>query len=324
LGTKKLTYEFVKEQFEQEGYQLISKEYINAHTRLNFICNNNHEHSINWNNFKNGQRCRICSTIKISKKLRHTYEFIKEQFEKEGYILLSKTYHNSNKKLKYRCNNNHISYTSYDNFKAGHRCKKCSFKNRSGFNSHLWKGGVVELNLPLYNTFMHRISWIEEVRRDPDNYNLLQVKCSETNCQKWFTPKRSEVNRRINVLKRYDGGEGRFYCSEECKANCSIYHQKDYPKGFKNNEDTSRIKEWSEMVKERDGYVCKICGSKENLRAHHYESIWFNPIESADLDMGVTLCKKCHIGKAHKDIGCRFIDQTRKSLCREVEKKENN
>ena len=28
---------------------------------------------------------------------------------------------------------------------------------------------------------------------------------------------------------------------------------------------------------------------------------------SADIDIGITLCKSCH-KKAHKEIGCRFVD----------------
>lgn len=36
---------------------------------------------------------------------KHTYEFVKEQFEKEGYVLLSEEYKDSNTLLLYRCPN---------------------------------------------------------------------------------------------------------------------------------------------------------------------------------------------------------------------------
>lgn len=39
---KKLTFEFVKEQFEKEGYKLLSTEYENAHTKLKVRCNKGH------------------------------------------------------------------------------------------------------------------------------------------------------------------------------------------------------------------------------------------------------------------------------------------
>lgn len=78
---KKLTYEFVKEQFEKEGYKFLSKEYKNNSTKLELVCPGNHKCYIAYNNFQNGNRCVKCSNVE-----KHTYEYIKEQFEKDGYI----------------------------------------------------------------------------------------------------------------------------------------------------------------------------------------------------------------------------------------------
>ena len=47
---RKLTYEFVKEQFEKEGYTLLSEKYINCFTKLDYICPKGHKHSISWEN----------------------------------------------------------------------------------------------------------------------------------------------------------------------------------------------------------------------------------------------------------------------------------
>jgi len=46
---RKLTYEFVKESFEKEGYKLLSEEYINCEQKLDYICSKGHGHSIGWN-----------------------------------------------------------------------------------------------------------------------------------------------------------------------------------------------------------------------------------------------------------------------------------
>ena len=314
MGRKKLTYEFVRDYIKNEGYELLSEEYKGALSYIMIRCDKGHVYEAPWNSFKRGHRCHECSVDKY----RLTHEYIEEYISKFGYKLLSK-YKGNHKLMKIECDKGHKYKVSWNNFKQGVRCAKCNFNNNKGKNCQSWKCGK---EATWYNTYAHKIDWIEEVRRDPENNDLLQVRCTESSCRKWFNPTLNQVTSRVGALNNCTGGENSFYCSDECKKNCSIFNQKLYPKGFKNNEDTSRIEEWAEMVKERDGYVCKICGSKENLRAHHYESIWSNPIESADLDMGVTLCKKCHLGKAHKDIGCRFIDLTRKSLCREVEKKE--
>ena len=59
---KKLTLEYVKSFIENEGYTLLSKEYLNAAIKLTLLCPNGHIYKVTWNNFsrKNGSRCPIC------------------------------------------------------------------------------------------------------------------------------------------------------------------------------------------------------------------------------------------------------------------------
>ena len=57
---KVLTYEEVKEYIENCGYKLLSKEYINNHTKLKLKCPKGHIFELRFNDFKNGQRCRQC------------------------------------------------------------------------------------------------------------------------------------------------------------------------------------------------------------------------------------------------------------------------
>ena len=58
------------------------------------------------------------------------------------------------------------------------------------------------------------------------------------------------------------------------------------------------LQAWSQTIKKRDNYMCKNCGSKKNLNAHHIKPKSEYPELSLDLDNGVTLCEKCH-GKKH-------------------------
>lgn len=57
---KKLSFNFVRSEFEKEGYNLLEDSYINAHTKLNYICSKKHKGNITWNNWKHGHRCSIC------------------------------------------------------------------------------------------------------------------------------------------------------------------------------------------------------------------------------------------------------------------------
>ena len=68
---KKLSYEYVKEYIEKEGYALLTNEYKGDTTKLELICPNGHEWSITWKNFKKGSRCPFCT----GKKSTHNVLF---------------------------------------------------------------------------------------------------------------------------------------------------------------------------------------------------------------------------------------------------------
>jgi len=310
--SKKLTHEYVRDYIKERGYKLLSK-YKSSKNKMILCCPKGHIYRVVWNSFKQGYRCPECAGLK-----RLTHEYVKAEFKKEGYILLSDCYINNYTKLQYICPNNHKESIHWKNFKQGKRCGQCFKKNNIGKNAVNWKGGN---QVAWFDTYKSQISLTDDNRRDPNNNNILQVRCTESGCRKWFTPTQSQVCNRINALNSNNGKESNFYCSEECKENCSTFGQRIHLKGYKS--DTYRDPDWALMVKERDEYECQICGSKEQLKAHHFEGIEQNPIESFDLDMGITLCKKCH-DAAHAEIGCRYIDLTHKALCKVVEKKENN
>jgi len=60
-GKKKHTVAFVKSKFEAEGWVLVSKKYINAHSNLKYICPKGHVGAITWTNWQRGERCPKCS-----------------------------------------------------------------------------------------------------------------------------------------------------------------------------------------------------------------------------------------------------------------------
>lgn len=188
---------------------------------------------------------------------------------------------------------------------------------RFGKESPRWKGGVKKKKLPLYDTYAIQLSYAEDVRRDPNNKEILQVKCSYHSCQKWFIPKQSEVFSRINSLIGRSMGEGRFYCSKECKNNCNIFGKqaKTLMKidminaGLIELDDLNRTDQYElkKMVLKRDNHECQICGNKLNLKCHHIDPVGTNPLISADVDVCITLCDICH-KNAHKQTGCTPMD----------------
>lgn len=141
FGTGKKTIEDVRKAFENEGYVLLSNKYINSRTKLNYICPNGHRHVVRWNNWQQGQRCPVCAG-----KAKPPINFIKDVFEKEGYLLLTTEYKNAKTKLDYVCFEGHKHSITWNDWKTGYRCPYCA-RIRFGINQigHLnprWKGGV--------------------------------------------------------------------------------------------------------------------------------------------------------------------------------------
>lgn len=181
-----------------------------------------------------------------------------------------------------------------------------------------WKKYYRENNLPIYDTYASQIEWCEKVRRNKDDKNILDVKC--TYCGKWFIPSISSINNRVQILKEseYFKGEYRLYCSEGCKQECSIY-KKSPEQLMKEDRVRAGKINWTElnrevqaelrqMVFERDDYTCQKCNKKGGaLNCHHIEGIRWEPLESADIDNCMTVCKKCHI-KVHQIPGCSYND----------------
>lgn len=118
-GWKPTTSDIVKI-FSKEGYTLLS-EYINANTKLKFLCPNGHEHQMTWRKFQEGNRCVHCSH-------RRPISFceVQEKFASENYKLLEKEYVNCKSKMKYECPEGHINSTTWTYFRVGHRCPECS------------------------------------------------------------------------------------------------------------------------------------------------------------------------------------------------------
>ena len=124
-NSTKLTIEFIRAEFAKEGYILLTKVYKNNRTKLEYICSSpkKHKHSITWSAWKDGGRCPYCNG-----NGRPTIEFIRAEFAKEGYILLSMIYVNNKTKLDYICSRGHYHSITWNdwNSKKKYRCPFCS------------------------------------------------------------------------------------------------------------------------------------------------------------------------------------------------------
>ena len=123
---RKLTIEEIMPQFEEQGWKLVSTEYLGSQKPLSVICPRGHETTITWNNFQSGQGCRTCAGNE-----KFTLSQVQKIFEHEGCELLTQHYKNNNQKLNYRCSCGKESFIRLLDFRRGHRCQNCKAEKLS-------------------------------------------------------------------------------------------------------------------------------------------------------------------------------------------------
>jgi len=118
----KYTTELVQEIFRKENYIMLTKEY-NCKEKIEYLCPNNHNGTMILSGFTAGKRCPKCPN-----KHKAKIEDIKEQFEKENFILISTSYEPL-EKLEYICKNGHKCSCLYCDWKRNlYKCIKCAPK----------------------------------------------------------------------------------------------------------------------------------------------------------------------------------------------------
>ena len=256
-GLSKPTIEFVRAEFEKENYTLLSKEYINSDTKLDYSCPEGYRHSITWHSWNGGHRCPHCSGM-----AKHTIEFVKEQFELEGYELLSKEYINNGTKMSYRCTKGHEHSITWRDWVSGYRCTYCAGKDKKtiefikeqfakedyGLISKEYVGAHSKLNYKCKDNHEHSITW---------NDWQQGVRCPT--CM---------------YISRLEGGSAN-------KDYCPVWSDKEF----------------KEMIKERDNHECQnpYCWHTiEKLCIHHID---YNK-KNCSPDNLITVCTSCN-GRAN-------------------------
>lgn len=156
-------------------------------------------------------------------------------------------------------------------------------KKREDWKNEYWKKPVK------YTSYAGKLP-LDDAATD-DGEGLLQVRCKF--CGKIFYPTRIQVQSRVYTINHL-GGESNLYCSEECKRACPVFNKKVDPCGKATTTRDLRKPSWAAAVKDRDNNSCTLCGSTEDLKAHHVFPVATHPWLANDLSNGITLCGECH------------------------------
>ena len=174
-----------------------------------------------------------------------------------------------------------------------------------------------------YDTWASKLIPYEDVRRNPENEEQLQVLCYNNSCRGWFTPTNSQVNNRVSAINSTRDGsvkENHFYCSDDCKHGCIAFNS--HGKNWVIQAKIAKLirfyimqKELSEICLKYDKYTCQKCGrSKEEyplleFHAHHTIPVVYDPMIASDLWLKdnirnvVCYCDDCH-KEAHHITDC--------------------
>ncbi|MHB9925527.1 hypothetical protein [Clostridium botulinum] len=127
---QKLSYEEVYKTFEKEKYILVSKDYINARSKLSIQCQHQHIFEMTLNDFKSGNRCPECRKENMSNLFRKKQEEAILEIESKGFEFMSWVdghYKNTNSKAILKCNKGHKFKAEYDNIVFGDTgCPYCT------------------------------------------------------------------------------------------------------------------------------------------------------------------------------------------------------
>lgn len=148
----------------------------------------------------------------------------------------------------------------------------------------------------------------EELRKSKDGN--IEVKCHY--CGNWFEPQRSQLEARLTAIESPVTlqNENRIYCSDNCKLSCPTFKNRNGYVRYKKASSREVQPQLRQLVFNRDNWTCTKCGVHKNdlnspIHCHHIKPVVNDPIESADVDNCITVCKECH-KKIHKLFGCDY------------------
>ncbi len=150
---------------------------------------------------------------------------------------------------------------------------------------------------------------IEELRYNPHKpieEREIQVHCKNHKCKNskenggWFTPTSIQMSERIRSLEKFGNDNAYFYCSQDCKDSCPLYHSKGIDP-FRDTEKPYTGPEYQtfrQHVLERDSHECQYCGDPAE-HVHHERPQKLEPFFALDPFFAWSCCEKCHYEKGH-------------------------
>ncbi len=236
----KRTYESIKEELENKGYELTTtkSEYTATYKPISVRCPKCKKTiSGLLCNFRKSNGCRFCT-----KTAQRTYEQISELFASEGCLLLTPKhlYCNTATNVDYLCSCGKKDTKRPEAFRSGQRCKSCGYAKISGSNNHNYGADRKGDKNPNWNPALTDEERAAQRNRGTSNeYHRWRRAChvrDNWTCQK-CNKRSGELN--VHHVENFSSNKDRRYDVTNgitlCKEHHDSFHQK-YGKQNNNRE----------------------------------------------------------------------------------------
>lgn len=236
--SNKLTIQHVKEYGSKYNYTCLSDIYINAITKLDWICPKRHKFQLAWNTFHTGIRCKICSLRERDIKQSYNIDYISDEIKKMNLELISDYYKNAYTMLTIKCRFGHTFERSWCKQKRFKSCKVCAQINKTGENAYQWNKDRTRSKRSTYLSFpITQISILSDDQYYIDYLNYSKyynidhifprIAFIDNNLDKIYKPKyiKNICNSRDNL---------RIITKQENQIKSGKYNQEDFMNWFNN------------------------------------------------------------------------------------------
>lgn len=242
---KKLKYEDVKQIFEENGCVLLSVEYKNSKTPLDYVCDCGNTSKITITDFKNGVRCKKCAIGKIKNKLKFDFDYVNNYYKECGCDLLEHEYNTVHEKMRFKCHCGNIEEGfTFKQFKGYKQCRDCC--------------GIIYYNLENVKSIFRESECILLATEYIDNSQEVEYICSCGNKEK--NTIQNYINSSIRKCKacvyKITGG----------KRSLNIDHVRQF---FQQNNCVLLSTEYINNTKSLD-YICS-CGNKDKVTFNSFQ-----------------------------------------------------
>ena len=206
-GRMKLSIEEMHDIAKERGGKCLSKEYVNANSKIEWECSEGHKWSARPGDIKTGKWCPVCAGTQ-----KHDETEMHRVAENRGGKCLTTVYVNNRTKVQWQCSEGHLWNATLRDVKSGRWCPECG----SGLGERICKAYFEQLfKLPFPKS---KPQWLKDetgISLELDGYNeKLKIAFEHQGRQHYELSHYTDTREKFAKRKKYDKLK-----ANACKSN---------------------------------------------------------------------------------------------------------